>query len=163
MFPVILQIIGVALAAFGLQQQGVAARAQNRFQANVAKANQKSAEMEADFAQDIAHKKESEQRQKTRRFAASQRAKMASTGFIVGEGSYGDILEDTAVLGEVDALAIRHEGDLAAWRARETAKQFTAQGALFSAGARDFSSTIGAGATLLTGLSEVDFSKLKRK
>ncbi len=159
----ILQIIGVALSAFGMQQQGVAARAQSRYQSNVAKANAKSAEMEASFAKDVAHKKEGEQRQKTRRFEAAQRARMASTGFVVGEGSFGDILEDTALIGEVDALTIRHEGDLAAWRSREQAKSFSAQSALYGMGAKDFSSDIGAGATLLTGLSEVDFSKLKRK
>ncbi len=156
------QLAGVILSALGLLEGGRAARAKSRYQAKVSVANAKSAEMEAEYAKDIAHKKEGEQRQKTKRFAAKQRAAMASSGLVVGAGSFGDILADTALIGEVDALAIRHEGELAAWRAREQAKQFSTQGALYSAGAKDFSSIIGAGGTLLTGLSEVDFSKLKK-
>lgn len=151
--------IGLFLSAIGILGSSTAQRAQNRFQARVAKANQKAAEMEADFATDLAHRKEGEHRQKVRRLRASQRAAQASSGFLVGEGTFGDILEDTALVGEFDALAIRHEGALAAHRARERAKAQGAQSQLFTSASRSIAGEISAAGTLLTGLEDQGFFK----
>lgn len=162
-FLQIMQIVGVALSALGLYQGAQVARAQQKYQAKIAKVNQKSAEMEASYARDIAHKKSGEAKMKARRFSAKQRAAQASAGFVVGEGTFGDILEDTAVIGELDALAIRHEGELAAWRAGERAKAASAQSALYAGASKSLAGDIGAAGTLLTGLADIDWGKFGKK
>ena len=73
------QFIGVILSGLGLLEGARAQRAQTRFQGKVAKANQKSAEMEADYARDIAHKKSGEKKQQARRLASKLRAAQASS------------------------------------------------------------------------------------
>jgi len=151
----IIQIIGVVLSAYSAYTGAVIAQEQAEFQKDVAKANAKTAEDEAIYAREQADKQEGEHRKKVAGFLSTQRAKQASSGLVVGEGSFGDILDDTAALGEVDAMAIRHEGDLAGWRARQKAANLTAQSQLYTGSG--FDAFASGGGTLLTGLSGIDW------
>lgn len=144
-------IVGAATGAYGQYQQVQAANAQADFQSDVAKENARIAEMEGNFAHDAARQAEGEHRRKVRAIRGKQRAQMGASGLLVGQGSFGDILADTTELGELDALAIRYEGDLAKWRHDVQANAATAQGQLYSASKSN--PYITPAATLLTGTS----------
>lgn len=161
----LIQIIGTALGAYGTYQQGVATAARNKYQARVAKYNAQAAEQEAQFAEQAAAKKAGQQKQKARAVASAQKAAQGASGFVAGSGSFGDILEDTALVGQLDAEAIKHEGALAAYRSREQSKLYSASGQLYdnAAGTASFNAALNSGATLLSGLSTVDYGKFTKK
>ena len=47
----------------------------------------------------------------------AQRAKMGASGAVAGSGSFLDVELDTKEQGELNAMALAQEGDMAAWRA----------------------------------------------
>lgn len=150
-------IISLILSGIGAMEGAAAQRRQARYQAKVMERNALAAEEDARYAREAAAKKTDEHRKMVARLASTQRAKMASTGFVMGEGTFGDILEDTAVMGEMDALAIQHEGQIAGWQARERAKGYQAQAGLYSISGPSM------GTTFLTSLGSagMDYARFK--
>jgi hypothetical protein len=124
------------VGAIGAVQQG-------RSQAKIGEYNAKVAENQAIAARQKAAFDEDRQRQQARMFAGKQRAGLAAAG---GEqGDAGDVLSMTAEEAEIDALAIRYGGNIAAQSAMQ-------QGALAKAQAKQASksSYMQAGKSLLT-------------
>lgn len=82
----------------------------------------------------------------------AQRARMGASGVVADTGSFLDLSLDTAKMGELDAMALQEEGELAAWRARAQGTNYQAQSALY--GASKTSPWASATGTLLSGLGQ---------
>lgn len=126
-------MIELAIAAFasGGLAKGYAAfqqaRIQNlqlQYQQDIAERNAEMALFEEDYIKEMAAVNEKKQRDKVSQFLGAQRVQMGASGFTVGSATFQDMIDTTVVLGELDALAIRYDGELAAWRKREEAKRF---------------------------------------
>lgn len=148
----IVSIIGLGVSTYGQIQASGAANAQADYQSKVAANNAATAEMEAKYAEYQGEKNASEQRRKTAIFIGTQRAKAAASGAAVDTGSFLDLTLDSAKQGELDALALREEGQLAAWRARVQGANYTAQSGLYSMSKS--SPWVGAAGTLLSSAGQ---------
>lgn len=118
------------LAAGGAIKQGRAQKAQDNYQAAVDRNNATIAGWQADDAQRRGHIEEQRQRLATSRLAGAQRAGMASNGVEITSGSPLDVLTDTAMLGELDALTIRSNAEREAYGARVQGSNLMAQSSL---------------------------------
>lgn len=89
-----------------------------------------------------------QQRLQTRAAIGSQRAGFAANGVDVNSGSAAEIQDDTAAMGELDALTIRNNAAREAWGYRTQAQQnvLAARTAKSSAKAGMFGSLLTAGA-----------------
>lgn len=155
---------GTALTAYGQYASSEAQNKQAEFQSKVAANNAATAEMEAKYAEQQGEKNAEAQRRKTAVMIGAQRARMGSSGAVADTGSFLDIELDTAKMGELDALALREEGQLAAWRARTQGANYTAQSQLY--GMSKSNSFLAAGGTLLSGAGQVGmgyYSTMKTK
>ena len=98
--------IGTAMSALGAISQGNA-------EASAAKYHAKMSEMNAANARAQASVNEDAQRRQARRFLGTQRASFAQAGIGLS-GSAEDVMAQSAVDAELDALNIRYQGELEA-------------------------------------------------
>lgn len=133
-------IASAVVAAGGAVYSADATRKTANYNADVGEQN---ALAEADRAkqEELAH------RESVRRIISSQRALYGKSGLSM-EGSPLLVMEDTAEQGELDSLAIRYGGDVAAARERSGANLSRMQGRQAMT-----SGYINAGSTLLAGAS----------
>lgn len=106
--------VSAAVGAVGAIQQGQQARV-------TADYNAKQEEVSADVARRNAAAREDAQRREARKFLGRQRAAIAESGTGFG-GSATDIMIESAMDAELDALNIRYQGDLEARGLTEQAK-----------------------------------------
>jgi type II secretory pathway component PulJ len=116
-----------AIQGFAAFQQTATQNKQLRYRALIARRNAKIARTEGKIARDISRLVSADSRRQTDQLLGFQRSKMAASGFVVGEGSFGDILDTTAVLGEIDALTILYEGELEQFRREQEARALEAE------------------------------------
>lgn len=109
-----------AVAAAGAVMGGIQA-------SNAAKANAQAAEFEADAAEDAARQREDAHRRMFARFQATQRTGYAASG-VTMEGSPLDVMTDSAIEAELDALNIRHQGDAEATALKWQSRLYRSQG-----------------------------------
>ena len=143
---------GTAMSAYGQYRQGQAQAQAQDYNAQVNRNNQQISEMNARQAEQAASYKENMQRDRAQRLAGAQEAKFAKSGVLMS-GSPLDLMADQAMQSEMDALALRYEGDVNAWNARARGTQYGAQATLdsFYAGNSRTAGTWAAGSTLLSG------------
>jgi GH24 family phage-related lysozyme (muramidase) len=125
--PLAISVPVIAASAYSSYRQAQLTNAQLRAQAATAEANAETALLEGDLALKAAISLESESRLQTEQLIGTQRAAMAATGFAVGEGSFGDILEASAVFGEIDAAVIQYESRLIKYRKEKEAESLRAR------------------------------------
>lgn len=106
--------LGIALAigstllgAAGAVQQGQAASAANKYNAQVQDMNATMADRRAKDAIERGAQEEQRKRNQVAQIKGQQQAAMAANGVDLTFGSPLDTLTDTAVMGELDALTIR--------------------------------------------------------
>lgn len=149
--------VAVVGAAYGAQQQA----AQGRYQRGVNEYNAAVAANEAQKEKEAGVEAENMQRRRTAELIAKQRTQLAAANIDLGSGSALQLQEDTAALGEADALRIRSN---TADRAKSLLTQSTLlgnQGAFAqSAGRAAAVGTLlsGAGAVLSTGVADKWFT-----
>jgi hypothetical protein len=80
---------------------------------------------------------------------------MGASGAVVDSGSFLDLTLDTAKQGELDAMALLHEGKMQAWRSRVQGSNFTAQSDLYKSSKTN--PFLAAGGTLLEGAGRAGF------
>jgi len=147
-------VAATATSVAGTISQANTARRTANYQAAVARNNQEIANQNAQTAAQVGAAQEAEKRQDIRRLIAAQRVAGAASGLAVNSGSMLALQEDTAGLGELDALTIRDsanrqvrgyqqqglnygtqaQADIAAGKAARTAGYISAAGTLFEAG-----------------------------
>ena len=108
-------------------------------------------------------KAEQAQRLKVAQLKSSQRAGFAARGVALDEGSPLAILQDTDMMGEMDALTIRDNAEKEAWGARMQGANYSSDSAMLSARSGAESPTGAAFGSLLTGAGAVASSWYNRR
>jgi len=107
----LLNFVGAMAQAKGQRDAAQARADQYRYQAQVDENNRKVELWKAEDAIARGKKEEAIHRTKVSQLKGRQRSVLAASGVVVDEGSALDILEDTAMLGELDALTIRSNAE----------------------------------------------------
>ena len=92
-------------------QQGKATQAQYNYQAQIDRKNAKIAEANAAQAQQEGIEESRMQRIKTLQKVGAQQTAMAANGIDISTGTALDTIEDTAAMGELDALTTRYNAE----------------------------------------------------
>jgi hypothetical protein len=129
---------GGVMSAYGQYESG-------KYQEKVAKNNAIIQQRMAKDALKRGQTAEDRHRDKVAQFKSQQAAKMGAAGIDLGVGSATDLLADTAMMGELDALTIRSNAQREAYGHGVQAQNYLSQGEL----ARS-QGTYGAIGTLLT-------------
>lgn len=104
-------VASAAVGAYGSYQQGKATQAQYNYQAQVNRNNAKVAEANAAQARQEGIEESRMQRMKTLQKVGAQQAAMAANGIDISTGTALDTIEDTAAMGELDALTTRYNAE----------------------------------------------------
>lgn len=139
-----------AMAAGGAVYAGDQQRKAANMNADIAEQNAIAERNKAAYDENI-------HRESVRKLLSSQRALYGKSGVDM-TGSPLLVMEDTAGQGELDALAIRYGGDIAAAKQRSSANLSRMQGK-----SAQTASYFQAGSTLLSGASQAYTTKLKGK
>lgn len=150
-------VAGAAISAYGMFSQAQAAKAQSKYQAQVARNNQIYLERQAERTRQEGDIAAQEARRRARALAGRQRAVFAGNGVDVGSGTPVDIFGDTAAFGELDALTLRDRAETQAVGLEQQGRNQSAQADLYSASGRSQynSGVLGAGATVLNSAGTV--------
>ena len=148
-----LTIGSTIMGAAGQIQQGQATAAANKYQAKVATMNAAISDRRAKDALERGAKEEQQKRRETQQLLGKQQAAMAANGVDISFGSPLDVLVDSSVLGELDALTIRsntyrEEYDYKVQAANQRANADMSRGAAESAITGSY---LGAAGTILGG------------
>ena len=133
---------GTTAAAYSSAEQGKAAEEASKRNAKAQDTNARVAAEQAQYAAD-------RQRSENRRRLGAQRAAGAKSGIDLSGGSFEDVLLDSAVQGEMDALASIYQG-----RAASAAYQSSARNSLLEGRAAKQAGYLRAGSTLLSGAAQ---------
>lgn len=127
------------MSAYGQQQQGKAQQAIMNYNAGMQEVAADQAVQKGAAAADV-------QRAKVRQIIGTQRALMGASGVDIGTGTTGQVLDQTAGMGEQDARQIERNAQLEAWGLRSGAA-----GQRFQGDSAATAGLYGAMGTLLTG------------
>lgn len=163
-------VASVSMSAYGMYAQGQQQQKQAEYQAAVANNNAIVAEQNAQIqdraAQDALNRgriEEQQHRLKVAQMKGTQRSALAASGVEVDSGSALDMVADTAMMGEMDALTIRNNAEresynfqVGAYNARAQAGNFRAESGLLSMSGANAArnGTWGAATTLLGGAAQ---------
>ena len=155
-----LMVASTAISAIGAIQQGKAAEAQAKAQADANKYNARVKEIQAGVEREAAGRREEQQRRKARQVLGEQRAALVQSG-IGMMGSALDIEEQSATAAELDALSIRYEGELAAkgMLYDAEAEKFEGRAALAAGKNAKNASYLKAGSAILSGGTDIAMYK----
>jgi hypothetical protein len=142
-----LAALSAGVSAAGAIAQGNAAKSAANYNAAVARQN-------ADIARANSAADADKQERQGRLLAGRQRAAVGASG-ITPEGSPLEVMADSALESELDALTTRYRGEL---QARSYGQDATLQG--MRGDAAQTAGYVGAGADLLSGASKMDWKSL---
>lgn len=101
-------VAGSYMSAQAAKQQGEAQQAMYNYQAKIAQENSKIAKTQAGLERQQGIEESRLQRMKVLQAIGSQQTAMAANGVDVTQGTALDVIEDTAAMGELDALQTRY-------------------------------------------------------
>lgn len=130
--------------------QAKAAIDEGKYQAGVDRYNARVAENRAQEIRNVGTEKELKQREATAQLLSHQRVQLGAANVALGSGSAQQLQHDTQLLGEADAMRIRHNTDINFQSSMQQSKLFQSQAAADEAAGRN--KAIG---SLLTGASAV--------
>ena len=117
---------GLGLTAMGVYQQSKAAQASADYQAQIARNNARTQEMQAQDAQARGADEEARLRRIASQTKGAQRASLAARGLDLNEGSALKLQEDTDFFGAVDQTTARNNAAKEAWGYRAGAANSSA-------------------------------------
>lgn len=123
-------VAGVASGIVGgisSYQQGKAQQAQAEYQAKVAEDNARIAQQNASNVRQEGIEESRMQRMKTLQTVSSQQTSMAANGLDISQGTPLDLIEDTATMGELDALTTQYNSETKAQAYEQQANNFNNQ------------------------------------
>lgn len=135
-----LMVGSTLMGGAGAIQQGQATAASAKYNAQVSDMNAKLADRSAKDALERGKLEEQKQRQKTSQVLGAQQAGMAANGVDLTFGSPLDLLVDTAVMGEMDALTIRTNSAREERDIRQQGANYRGQAGMYRAQASSASS-----------------------
>lgn len=133
-------------------------------QANIASANQRLAEEQASTERKQGYEEMQTKRLEAARIIGQQRAQMGGSGVSVDQGSFLDVLADTASSGEISAINAYNQGidqayaqEIEAWNYENQAGAYSSQASSLRKAARRTSSGAiwGALGTAATGIASI--------
>ena len=153
---IVASIASTAVSVTSSVQQANAAEAEAEYQAKVQRENAKIAEENAAVQRQQGIEEERMQRLKTARNVASQKTAMAANGIDVTTGTALDVIEDTATIGELDALQTRYNYERQALAYEAQADNFQNQANLDVLKGKNAQTAgyLNAGATGLAGINK---------
>jgi len=157
--PVAVGIGVVALQSYVSYQSVKAENDAVDFNAGLLERNAETADLQAKDAEARGKADEAQFRSDVETFKGGQRASFGASGVVVDEGSALKTVQDTAALGEADALTIRHNTALEAWGIREDARNLRSQARFSRASKAD--PKLAAATTLLTSGGSLAASSIK--
>ncbi len=119
-----LSTLGTSLALAGGVTSAIGTYGAGKAQADAYSTNADIARIEGKQAMDETHEQERLSREKSARLMSKQRAFYGASGVDIASGSPLDVMADQAYQSEMDALNIRHMGELAKWKAGFQANQY---------------------------------------
>lgn len=148
--------LGTTFSVIAANNQAAAQEAQYNYQAQVQQQNVKIANENAAMERQTGLEEARRQRIKTLQAIGEQTTSLAANGLDVGFGTSLDIIEDTAMMGELDALMIETQAERTARNYEIQANNFANEANLSSYAARNARSagTTNAIATGLGGLGK---------
>lgn len=149
------QVAGLGMQAYGAMQSAHAQQNAYNYQAAVDRNNAILAERQASDAEQRGVDAEMTHRRKTAELKGSQRAQLAARGLDLGAGSALNILSDTDLMTEVDALSIRDNATREAWGHRTQAQNYRSEADFKSSAAGNINPLLSGGGTLLSGVGTV--------
>ncbi len=149
------QLVGLGMQAFGAMRGAESQQQAYQYQAAVDRNNAILAERQAADAEQRGVDAEMAHRRKAAELKGTQKAQMAARGLDLGEGSALNILSDTDLLTEVDALSIRDNAAREAWGHRAQAQNYSSEAGFKSSAADGISPLMAGGSTLLSGIGTV--------
>lgn len=123
----VMAIAATAISVPASIQQGKNAQAMYNYQAKVARNNAEIAQQNADQERQAGLEEARWQRIKTLQNIGSQQVSMAGNGIDITSGTALDTIEDTAQMGELDALMIQYNSERAAQNYEQQAANFNNQ------------------------------------
>lgn len=165
MDPVSIGVIGTAFSAGMKIFEGIQGQSASRYQAEVAKMNQETANTRANLAIQKSQIEQEETDSASRAFLASQEAVQSASGLDIGGGSARLARRSARELSRKDALNVRYAGELEAYAERTNAANYGAQAAaLKQQGSNLFMSGLaGAGGSLISGAARIkDLQRFER-
>lgn len=123
--------IGSTVSQFAEQRrQAKTSEVMGDYEAQLYNTNAGLAEMQA--ADVIARGREAELKVRggSRQLVGAQRAALAAQGIAIDSGSAADVIENDAMMGELDALTVRNNARREAWGYNVQAAQYRSQGEL---------------------------------
>ena len=124
---VVASVAGSVVSGIASYQQGKQQKAMYNYQAQVAQENAKIAENNAKMERQQGIEEARLQRMKTLQHVGSQQTAMAANGIDVTQGTPLDVIEDTAAMGELDALQTRYNYERKALSYEAQADNFSNQ------------------------------------
>lgn len=122
-------IAGTA-SAYGAYQETRAANKAADKEADILERNAAVSDIQAEDALNRGDLESKQHRLKVKNLKGTQRVAAGASGVLVDSGSTLDVLKDTAVLGELDSLTIRHNASLESFGRREEARGFRSRARL---------------------------------
>ena len=147
--------IGAVGSAFGAYYSAKTAKNNLRFQAQMAEINARTAELGAKGQLLRGEREVQASKLKTSQLKGSQRASMAANGIDLGEGTAGQVLTTTDVMGEIDANTIAANAISSAWGYRMQAENYRGEAAVGRATASGISPAGSALSSLLSDSGQV--------
>lgn len=120
-------VAGGVVGGISSYQQGKNQQAYYNYQAQVAQENAKIAQSNAALERQQGIEEARLQRIKTAQAIGSQQTAMAANGIDVTQGTALDVIEDTAAMGELDALQTRYNYERKAIQYEQQANNFSNQ------------------------------------
>lgn len=116
--------IGMTMMVAGTGMNMMQQYGQGKYEEQLARNNAIIQERMANDALKRGEDEERKHREQVAQFASAQKAKMGASGVIISDGSALRTLEDTAYMGELDALTIRNNAEREAYGYRVNAQNF---------------------------------------
>lgn len=126
------QAAGGVTATAGALYSGFANAAMYKYQSGVAAVNEKIAKQNAEYSRSVGEFKAEQSGMKTRQQVGQTIAAQGGSGFRVGEGSAGKVVESEKMIGQSEQDVIRSNAAKAAYGHEVEAINFGAQSKLYS-------------------------------
>lgn len=161
----VMAVVGTGVSMYSSYQEGKAQQSYYDYQVKESEKNAKIAEMNAATERQGGIEDARMQRMKTQQAIGSQQVALASNGIDITGGSALDIIEDTAAMGELDALNIETKAERTAQNYLQQANNYSDNAYLntiagknaYSSGVTNaFGDLISGAASTAKGLGNID-------
>lgn len=151
---IVMTVASTAVSTIGAAQQAQAQQAQFEYKAAVDRNNALLAQYQAEDAIKRGAQEAETQREKVQQMIGKQRAAFGASGLQVNTGTALLIQEDTAELGELDALTIENNAEREAQALRMRSENFSASARMNDFAGSQISPFMAGATSLLSGVGD---------